>query len=64
VKVEVGKVYKNTNETMVLLVVSTSTVSARCVVIWKNDELGNAYRVGEIDSWAKGLIEEHWKPVC
>ena len=56
----VGSVYKNTNESMMLLVVALYSLSARCVVVWINEDVTTAYRVGEMDNWNLELIEEHW----
>lgn len=58
--VEVGAVYKNTNENMVLVVVAVTSLSARCVVVWSDEDVMTAYRPGEMDSWNLRLIEEHW----
>jgi len=58
--VEVGATYKNTSKNLVLLVVSVSSLSARCVVVWSNEDVTTAYRAGDMDSWDLKLIEEHW----
>lgn len=61
--IRVGDVFVNTHGTMVLLVISRSPLSARCVVIWASEEVTTAYRVGEVDSWSVSLISDHWKRV-
>lgn len=58
--VEVGSVYKNTSENMVLLVIARTPLSARCVVIWSNADVTTAYSPGDVDSWNVELIEKHW----
>lgn len=58
--VEVGSTYKNTSKNLVLLVVSVSSLSARCVVVWSNEDVATAYRAGDMDNWNLKLIEEHW----
>jgi hypothetical protein len=61
--VGIGDVYKVTSGNMVLLVLSRSSESALCAVIWANEDVTTAYRVGDTDRWSVSLIEEHWERV-
>lgn len=62
-KVHIGAVYLNNSRNLVLLVLAKTNLSARCVVIWSNEAVTTAYRVGEVDSWSLELIELHWRRV-
>lgn len=61
--IDVGDVFKVTSGNMLLLVLSCSRDTAHCVVIWANEDVSTAYRVGDTDRWSLKLIEEHWTHV-
>ncbi len=61
--VGIGDVYRVTSGNMVMLVLSRSSESALCAVIWTNEDVTTAYRVGDTDRWSVSLIEEHWERV-
>jgi hypothetical protein len=60
---QTGEVYNVTSGNMVLLVLSCSKDTAHCVVIWVNEDVTTAYRVGDTDRWSLKLVEKHWKLV-
>lgn len=61
--VEIGNVYLNTSKNLLLLIISRTVLSARCVVLWSNQDIETAYRSGDVDTWQVKLIEELWERV-
>jgi hypothetical protein len=61
--VEVGAVYKSTSKNLLLIIVSRTALSARCAVLWSNQDVETAYRVGDMDTWGIKVIEESWERV-